>query len=171
MIFSLGVIGAAAGAYLAFATVPSFAPYRDRRASAPVVLSQPIQGDAQAPDLAPSADTRDDGLRVRPDFEHGTLVVELPRWAQDTGSWIAFGQRTLRHWSGSIDPGSDSERGWEDRAPRGAQRREEDDRDYAPERWSDFESDLAQRGNEAAASAADHAREAARDVEDALADL
>ncbi|WP_159873031.1 hypothetical protein [Novosphingobium sp. 9U] len=196
--FSLGVVGIAAGAYLAFATVPSFAPYQDRRASAPVVLSQPIQGDRQNADLAAPAEERGNGVRLRPDFEQGTLVLELPRWAQETGSWFALGRRALQDWSGEVGPenGADG-RSWNDRAPHGSQRKDdsepgysmprpryddggygyrshgqdEADDSYAPEGWSAAEQDWAERGSDAAADAADRAREVARDVHDALQDL
>lgn len=199
LMFSLGVVGIAAGAYLAFATVPSFAPYQDRRASAPVVLSEPIQGDRQGYDLAPpAAEQRDDGVRLRPDFAQGTLVLELPRWAQETGSWIALGRQAWQQWNGSVDPGADAgNRSWNDRAPRGGQRQDERDQGYAaprswdegaasdygqrredraedadaPDAWTAIESDLAERGSDAAARAADRAREVARDVHEAMNDL
>lgn len=198
MMFSLGVVGVAAGAYLAFATVPSFAPYRDRRATAPVVLSQPIQGDRQTADLSAPSQERGDGLRLRPDFEQGTLVVELPRWAQETGSWYAFGRRALQDWNGWIDPQDDRERSWNDRRPRRAQRQDSYDQGYAaPQAWDDSYgyrshddeeryapdrqpepepvpesgANWAERGSDAAGRSADRAREVARDVQDALKDL
>lgn len=183
LITTLAILGIGAGAYLAVTATPSFAPYEKRRNSLPVVIAEPS---APAADLArPARDEEDSGFRVSPDWQQGTVVLELPQWAQETGRWYDFGRRAMDELGAWTQPFRE-ERTWDD--PRGTRderpRWREDEQALAPrqdlgssddeasgyappQRWSRSEDDRGDAmadADDAASRAAERAQEAARDV-------
>lgn len=144
--------------------------------------------------LAPPRSQSSSGDEFGVDLRGGDLVVHLPRWAEDGGEWLTLGRRAWEDWvepgeRASDDRDEPSERyaapsrpGWDERGYTSHQawnqRQEQGDRDdeeengYAPRyRWSHSEEQESGPMTEAqpplpdaAASAAQRAREAARDV-------
>lgn len=180
---TMGLVGVAAGAVLAVATVPVFKPYLDRpvdRSVPVVVLSQDDFGNRQDRQSWSDDNGSQGDVRVRSGPQQGTLVLELPTWAAETGEWLAFGDRALRTWDEWTDPLA-ADRS-EDRPygllPRVQRWLEEEGRsDTGPERWAprqaprsfddtDASADqqFPDRWSDTASRAAERAREAARDV-------
>jgi hypothetical protein len=147
----MGIVAIGAGVFLAVATIPAMAPYRQERperaamrAPLPQALAPPAPGPAYG--LLPGAENSpDDDFHIG--SRDGAWVVEVPRWTEDGGAWLALGRHAWQDW---VEPGDDEAGGdARDDEPRYARpdRRRWDDRGYGYEvprsarRWSDDGSD------------------------------
>lgn len=104
------VIGGAAGAVLAVATVPAFAPYKERESHRPASVTQastmepPVQepGHDFAPQAVPQGSLG--ALDVFPGEQDGTIVLELPQWTHDGMKWMLLARRAMREWHDMTAP-------------------------------------------------------------------
>lgn len=146
MVMILGVVAVGAGAILAVATTPAFTPYAKRGVEQRTPLVA-VTGKDQIPAYFPEADApeSDDayGFRIRPGFQQGTIVLELPRWAGETQAWMERGRRAWHDWRDLIEP--DRETSSADNYSQGygsEDREDREDRSYGyRDRDEDFESD------------------------------
>jgi len=122
-VFTVGIIGMAAGAALAVATIPAFAPYADRE--------RRDTSDSEAEDYATTA--RERHFNVEPGPRSGSVTLDVPGWVESAAGWIALGRRAMDEWSDWTGTGED---------PREAERpvfrfvpREDADRPMAQRSW------------------------------------
>jgi len=100
---TMAVIGVAAGACAAVAMMPAFAPFRerDRRSEQPAIVfdraNEPSSGQAYA-DAGRQRTELDSSFAITPGPRDGTVVLELPRWANEAKDWVGVGERALGAW-------------------------------------------------------------------------
>ena len=117
VVMTLGIVAVGAGAFLAVATTPAFAPYVQQvsgKRGPREVLPGIYRPEPEAPsyvsgltgpdDTAPNVDA-ESGFRVRPGAQQGTIVLEMPRWAGETQAWVESGRRAWQSWQGLVEPG------------------------------------------------------------------
>ncbi|MET1754305.1 hypothetical protein ABVV53_02335 [Novosphingobium sp. RD2P27] len=128
VVLTMAVIGGAAGAVLAVATVPAFAPYESRSTPrpAPVIEASTTAPEAQEPayDLVPrtAPESPFGELDVIPELQDGTVVVEVPQWTREGMEWMLFARRAMREWRDMAVPGEDEAQGYFDGEQRSSQR-------------------------------------------------
>jgi hypothetical protein len=177
---TMAVIGVAAGACAAVAMMPAFAPFRerDRRSEQPAIVfdrgNEPSSGQAYA-DAGRQRTEADSSLAITPGPRDGTVVLELPRWANEAKDWVGVGERALgawRSWSRpdvASEPNADATERYVRPTPRYGGPSE--DRGYDAPAYRDgrprAEPPAYRENDEAAYEAAQRARDAARDAREA----
>jgi len=180
---TMAVIGVAAGACAAVAMMPAFAPFRerDRRSEQPAIVfdrgNEPSSGQAYA-DAGRQRTEPDSSFAVTPGPRDGTVVLELPRWANEAKDWVGVGERALEAWRSwsrpdvASEPNADATERYVRPTPRYGGPSE--DRGYEAPPYRDdrprAEPPAYRENDEAAYEAARRAREAARNARDAARD-
>jgi len=134
VIMALAALGIGAGACMAVALSPSFAPYRDRakdrRDQQPEIVFDQGESGASHRRLAYADEQADNGFSIQEGPREGTIVLQLPRWAEQTGSWLGFGRRALDELHEWQEPQQRAVEDHHDYA------REPSRRDYQPTPWN-----------------------------------